>query len=101
MEAGDEKSRLVFEALAYNISKHISALAPALVDERGELEIAAVILTGGMARSEELVNEIRRLTGHLGPMEVVAGEEEMAALAAGAEGALSGSIAVRQYDAEC
>ena len=97
MESGDEKARLVFEALAYNIAKYISSLAPALADESGEVPIAAVVVTGGMARSEELVKQIRKLVKYLGPMEVVVGEEEMTALAAGAERVLSGVAVANQY----
>ena len=40
MESGNEKARLVFASLSYNISKHIAALSPALVDEKGSFEIA-------------------------------------------------------------
>jgi len=99
MESGQDKARLVFEALAYNIAKHIASMVPALADGTGDVSIAAVILTGGMAQSDALVKEIRRLTGHIGPIEVVVGEEEMAALAAGAERVLSGVESARQYHA--
>lgn len=88
MEAGDEAARLVFDGLAYAIAKHTASMLPALADERGRVDVAAVVLTGGAARSDFLVAEVSRMIGHLGPVEVVPGEVEMAALAAGAERAL-------------
>ncbi|BCS88955.1 butyrate kinase [Pseudodesulfovibrio sediminis] len=96
MEAGDAQARLVFEAMAYNIAKNISALAPALVEEDG-LSIDAIILTGGLARSVPLVTAVSHDVAHLGRVEVVPGEVEMASLAAGVERVLSGEASARQY----
>ena len=97
MEAGDERSRLVFDGLAYAIAKHTASMLPALADERGRTDLAAVILTGGAARSGPLVAEVSRMVGHLGPIEVVPGEVELASMAAGAERALRGKEPVRAY----
>ncbi|MGL1863506.1 MAG: butyrate kinase [Pseudodesulfovibrio sp.] len=97
MEAGDEKSRIVFKSLAYTISKHITSLVPALAPENGATEVTAVILTGGMARSIELINEISRMTNYIGPIEVVTGDEEMTALAAGPVRVLAGKECSKQY----
>ena len=52
IDAGDEDARLIFEALIYNIAKHICSYIPALM--RGDAQkkpVDAVILTGGLARS--------------------------------------------------
>lgn len=97
MEAGDEYARLVFDSLAYCVAKHVGSMVPALADERGQVNVAAVILTGGAARSGPLVAEVSRLVAHIGPVEVVPGEVEMAALAAGAERALQGLEPVLKY----
>ncbi|MBG0791860.1 MAG: butyrate kinase [Desulfovibrionaceae bacterium] len=100
MEAGDDHARLVFNSLAYAVAKHVGSMVPALADERGRVNIAAVIVTGGAARSEPLVAELVRMIGHIGPVEVVPGEMEMASLAAGAERALRGKETVREYISE-
>lgn len=97
MEAGDEKAARVFKGLAYSIARHVASLVPALADDSGVVRLSAIILTGGMARSRELVDEIARLVGSLGPVEVVVGEEEMATLAAGAVRAEQGECAIKQY----
>jgi len=97
IEAGDDKARLVFAGLAYAIARSIASLVPAFADESGATGLTAVILTGGMARSAELVAELKRLVGSLGPVEVVVGEEEMGALAAGAARVLAGQDRAKVY----
>jgi butyrate kinase len=92
--AGDAEARLVYDALAYQIAKAITALAPAFEGE----PLDAILLTGGMARSPQLVSELTRLTVALGcPVKVYPGENEMAALAKGALRVLSGRETAKDY----
>ena len=100
MQHGDEHADLVFRAMAYGIARYIVSMAPALTDADGGLDLAAVVLTGGLSRSAPLVEEITRQVSFLGPVEVVPGEVEMAALAQGAHRALNGGETVRTYLAE-
>jgi butyrate kinase len=94
VEAGDAEAKLVYEALLYQIAKAITALAPAFDGE----PIDAILLTGGMARSQNLVAELTRLTRVLGcGVKVYPGENEMAALAKGALRVLSGREAAKDY----
>lgn len=97
MEGGDAQALLVFKGLAYSVAKHISSLVPALANEAGVVNLGAVVLTGGAARSRELVAEISRLVSYLGTVEVVAGEKEMATLAAGAVWALQNESGIKSY----
>lgn len=97
IENGDKQAGKVFEALAYTIAKHIGSMVPALVVDESGPAVAAVILTGGLARSEPLVAAVTRLVRWLGPVEVVPGELEMASLAAGAQRALEGIAPVQIY----
>ena len=78
MEGGDEKASIVMEALAYNVSKGIAHLAPALKGKH-----VAIILTGGLANDKFLVGKIKEYTSFLGNIEVLPGEHEMQALALG------------------
>ncbi len=89
---GDEEAHLVYEALAYQVSKHIAALAAAV-----EGKVDAVILTGGLARSDYLVERITRRVSFLGAVKVYPGEDEMRALYEGAERVLSGREKARVY----
>lgn len=94
VEAGDEEAQLVFDAMAYQIAKGITALVPAFDGD----PVDAILLTGGLARSQKLVGELRRLTSALGcPIRVYPGENEMAALAKGALRVLSARETARDY----
>ncbi len=97
MEDGDSQARAVFDGLTYGIAKHIASLVPALADAEGRVDLASVVLTGGMARSETLTKELRRRTSCLGPVEVVVEDEELAALACGALRVLRGEECAMIY----
>lgn len=75
---GNEKAKLIYEAMAYQISKEIGAMAVVL---KGRID--GVIITGGMAHSEILVGWIMERVGFLALVFVYPGEDEMAALAEG------------------
>lgn len=85
LEDGDEKAALILEALAHNVAKNIGKLA---VVVRGAVQ--AIILTGGMARSERITGWIEDRVAFLAPVVVLAGENEMEALALGALRVLRG-----------
>lgn len=79
IENGDEKARTVYEAQAYQIAKGIGEMAPPLCGK-----IDAVILTGGLAYSEYIAQEVTRRVGYLGKVVLAPGENEMEALSLGA-----------------
>ena len=92
IEAGDEKAKAIYEAQAYQIAKGIGEMGPPLCGK-----IDAVILTGGLAYSEYITQEVARRVGHLGPVVVVPGENEMEALALGALRILRGEEGYHEY----
>ncbi|MFA5179892.1 MAG: butyrate kinase [Syntrophales bacterium] len=92
IKGGDEKARLVFEAMAYQIAKDIGAMAVVL---NGELD--GIILTGGIAHSEVLTGLIASRVRFLAPVAVYPGEDEMAALAAGGLRVLEGEEGIKKY----
>ncbi len=92
IESGDKLAEVCFKAMAYQIAKEIGMAAVAL---SGEFE--AVVLTGGMANSKRLVEEIRIYVSFLGPVVVVPGEFEMEALAAAGTRFLDGKETLKQY----
>ena len=92
IDQGDDRARLVFDAMAYQLRKAVGA-AVAVLDG----DVDAVLLTGGMARSERLVST---LTSHLlwvAPVHVYPGEDELRALAEGALRVLEGREEAREY----
>ena len=92
VEAGNQKAKLHFEAMTYQIAKEIGMAATVL---RGKYE--AIVLTGGMANSEMLIAEIRKYIDFLGKVIVVGGEFEMEALAAAGLRYLHGEEQLREY----
>lgn len=92
IEAGDERAKLVYEAMAYNIAKSIGAMAAVL-----EGEVNAVIITGGIAYSKMLTEYLVRHSKFIAPVFVYPGEGELSALAAGAVRVLSGEEEPKEY----
>jgi butyrate kinase len=82
----------VLQAMCYQVAKEICSLA-AVVGGR----IHAVVLTGGLSRSERIVSEIRGRVSFLGPFLVFQGENEMEALALAAQEALTGREPIQEY----
>lgn len=76
VESGDEKARLILEALAYNVAKEIGAMLAVLYGEAD-----AVVLTGGIAYSKFVVDYIKKMISPMIKVTVYPGEDEMEALA--------------------
>ncbi len=93
IQQGDEHARLIVEAMLYHVSKNIAAEAAVLCGN-----IDAILLTGGMAHSEYIVNEIRRRVGFLAPVHIFPGEDEMEALALNALAVLLGKRKAKVYE---
>lgn len=83
--AGDERAKLVYDAMLYTAAKSIGALAAA-----ADGQIDRIILTGGVVHSQYVAEYLTRKLRFIAPVEVMAGEFEMEALAAGACRVLAG-----------
>ena len=89
---GDKHADLIFEAQAYQIAKTIGLLSVVL---KGDCD--AIILTGGMAYSKMLTDRIKNYVSFLARVEVMAGENEMEALAQGGLRILTGQEQANVY----
>lgn len=89
---GDHRARKVLDAMCYNISKQIGATAAAL---RGEVQ--GILLTGGIAYNEAVVEYIRQHCGFIAPITVYPGENELEALVHNALFVLRGEITPKVY----
>ena len=89
---GDRQARLVVDAMIYQVAKEIGKAFVA-----AGCDVEAIVLTGGLARSELVRTALRRRVGRLAPVIVFEGSLEMAALAAGAIDVLSGRAQPRRY----
>lgn len=92
IDAGDDKARLYYDAMLFQIAKEIGAVTAAL---KGEID--GVILTGGMANSKRLVDTLKSYVSFLGEVFVIPGEMEMEALAQGAFRVLNGEEKPKEY----
>ncbi|GFR35924.1 butyrate kinase [Thermobrachium celere] len=92
---GDEKAKLIFEAMCYQIGKEIGAVSTVLFGD-----VDRIILTGGLAYSERLVNYVTDMVKFIADVVVVPGEDEMQALAEGAYRVLIGEEKAKIYEEE-
>jgi butyrate kinase len=92
IDSGDQRALLCFNAMAYQIAKEIGAAATVL---GGKFE--AIILTGGMANSKRLIDEITNRVAWMKRVIVVPGEFEMEALAAAGVRFLNGEEQLKVY----
>lgn len=83
--AGDTHAKQVYDGMLYSCARAIGALAAA-ADGR----VDRIILTGGLAHSAYVAEYLTRKTSFIAPVEVMAGEFELEALAAGAIRVLDG-----------
>lgn len=89
---GSQEAKLVYEAMAYQIAKGIGELATV-----ADGNIDVVVLTGGIAYSAMLTGWISKRVSFIAPVEILAGENEMEALAFGALRVLKGEETAREY----
>jgi butyrate kinase len=82
----------LIRAQCYQVSKSIAGLASYTA---GRLD--AIVLTGGLAFSTRVVQDITRRVSFLAPVLVFAGENELEALAMGAREVLLGETCARTY----
>ena len=90
--AGDKKALLVYQAMAYQLSKDIGAMATVV---NGKVD--AIILTGGVAHSEMFTGFIKERVGFIAPVIVKPGSMEVEALARGITRVLNGEEEVNDY----
>jgi butyrate kinase len=92
IEDGDEYAKLIYSALPYQVAKEIGALSTVL---KGEVD--GIIITGGLAYSNMIIEDITERVSHLGVVKIYPGENEMEAMAMNGFMALNHEIEVKDY----
>jgi butyrate kinase len=92
IEAGDEKAKLVMEAMAYQVAKEIGAMATVLSGK-----VDAILLTGGMAHEAKLCEAVEERVKFIAGVYRYPGEDELVALAEGALRVLTEEEKEREY----
>lgn len=88
----DAEAEAAFNAMAYQISKEIASHGATL---SGSVDV--IVLTGGMAYNDALVDAIRNRVSYLAAVEVIPGEREMLSLARAALSVLAGDVTPKEY----
>lgn len=89
---GDEHAKLIVDAMIYHTAKNIVAEGAVLCGK-----VDAILLTGGLARSEYIINGLRERISFLAPIHCYPGEDEMQALAMNALEVLRGKQEAKIY----
>lgn len=90
---GDEKARLIQDAMSYQVAKEIGAMATVL---QGNVD--GIILTGGMANNPMVCEYIKKMVSFIAPVIIYPGEDEMHALAMNGLMVLKGETEPKDYD---
>ena len=93
IEDGDTRAELILNAMIYHIAKNICGLGAVFCGK-----VDAILLTGGLARSEYIITRLRQRIEFLAPVYCFPGEDEMEALALNALAVLRGQREVKVYD---
>jgi butyrate kinase len=91
--AGDEKAKIIFDAMAYQVAREIGAMGAVLT-----YQIDGILITGGIAHNKYFVNQITSYVHRLAPVHIYPGEDEMLALAMNGIRVLKGEATVRIYE---
>ena len=92
MREGEEGADLVFRAFAWGVAKAIGAMAAAASGK-----VDAILLTGGIAFSSNMMTNITKMCSFIAPVLVYPGENELDALAEAGFRLLSGEEEAHAY----
>lgn len=91
-EGGDSLADGVLDAMAYQVSKAVGAMATVV---RGKVN--RIILTGGVAHSKRITTSIKEKVEYIAPVSVEPGEGELLAMVEGALMVLRGIVTAKNY----
>jgi len=91
-KAGDKHAKLILDAMSYQIAKEIGAMSVVL---KGKVD--AILITGGIAYNEELIEYIKERISFISRIIVFPGEDEMLALAMNGLMILKGELEAKVY----
>jgi butyrate kinase len=92
-DEGDEKARLIQDAMSYQVAKEIGAMATVL---HGDVD--GIILTGGIANNPMVVEYVKKMVSFIAPVIIYPGEDEMHALAMNGLRVLKGELEAKDYN---
>ncbi len=92
IDGGDKDAKDIVRAMIYQIAKDIGAMFVA-----AGCDVEAIVLTGGLTRSQMVRTGVRKQVNYLAPVMIFQGDLEMESLVAGAAAVLSGKERAKRY----
>jgi butyrate kinase len=92
VKKGDTQATLIYEAMAFQVSKFIGTMAVVL---KGKVD--GILITGGIAYDKWFVGKLREYADWIGPFFIYPGENEMEALAMNAWRVIHGEVEAKEY----
>ncbi|MFI3327847.1 MAG: butyrate kinase [Rikenellaceae bacterium] len=89
---GDEKAKLIVDAFCYNVAKDVGAMATVMSGD-----VDAILITGGIAQSEDIVGRITDRVKWITEVKCYAGEDELGALVGSVVEVLEGRLEPKEY----
>lgn len=89
---GNKQARLVFGAMAYQVSKYIGSMYAVL-----EGKVDAILISGGIANSKYFTDMILKRIREIAPVHVFPGSDEIEALGMNGLMAVKGEIEIKEY----
>ena len=89
---GNEEAKLLYDAMIYQIAKEIGSMSTVL-----EGKVDTILVTGGMANDQELIERLKERVGFIAPIKVYPGEDELRALCEGTLRVLRGEEKAKIY----
>lgn len=90
-ENGEEECKEALDAMCYQTAKEIGAMATVV---NGKID--AILITGGIANSEYLMNQIKKRVEFIAPVYLYPGELEMESLGKNVYKALIGEVEIKE-----
>jgi butyrate kinase len=92
VKAGDKDAELIYNAMAYQVSKTIGEMSTVLMGQ-----VDAILITGGIAYDRWFVDRMKERIEWIAPVYTYPGENEMQALAMNGLLAFRGEVEVKDY----
>ncbi len=90
--SGNKQARLVFGAMAYQVSKYIGSMYAVL-----EGKVDSILISGGIANSKYFTDMILKRIREIAPVHVFPGSDEIEALGMNGLMAVKGEIEIKEY----
>ncbi len=92
IDQGDQHAQLILDAMLFHTAKAIASEAAVLYGK-----VDAILLTGGIAYSDYVVNKLKERIDFLAPVITYPGEDEMQAMSNNALAVLRGELKTKEY----